>query len=400
MNETLTQEDQKKTPWLKIQLLSIAGGLSFMGSSMTTFAVILRDKDAVGPIGVSIIFLAMLIPNILMAPISGQIADRFQSRVVTPIALSMMSLSTLSIALVDLSWWAPVALFTTATFGTMVGAAVSATVGSVSRKEDMTRVTGIQQTFVSMGSLAGPAAAGLLVSATGYFWPFIIDSISFLILAGVFLALGLNRKPMGYTKENKPRALDGFRFLFGNPLLSSIILLLAVVILALGVISVGEVFLIVDELGASTVIYGIIGALFSGGAVIGAVILQGVKIPEDKQSWGLAASLLLMVLSLTALSLAPNWVFAGAIYLIAGVGNAGVNIFAIGQIQRRAKEEVRGRIMAAVQGTVTSANALSLGMGGLLIGLFGVREVFFAAGILALTALAIFGPRMIRASRA
>lgn len=399
MNETLTQDAEKKTPWLKIQLLSIAGGLSFMGSSMTTFAVILRDKDLVGPTGVSIIFLAMLIPNILMAPISGQIADKFQSRVVTPLALSMMSLSTLSLALVDLSWWAPIALFTTATFGTMVGASVSATVGSVSRREDMTRVTGIQQTFVSLGSLAGPAAAGLLVSATGYFWPFVIDSVSFLILAGVFLALGLNRKPVGFSKEDKPRALDGFRFLFGNPLLSSIILLLAVVILALGVISVGEVFLIVDELGASTVVYGIIGALFSGGAVIGAVILQGVKISEEKQSWGLVASLLIMVLSLTSLSLAPNWVFAGAIYLIAGIGNAGVNIFAIGQIQRRAKEEVRGRIMAAVQGTVTSANALSLGMGGLLIGFFGVREVFFAAGILALSALAIFGPKLLRASK-
>ena len=400
MNETLTQDADKKTPWLKIQLLSIAGGLSYMGSTMTTFAVILRDKDVVGPTGVSIIFLAMLIPNILMAPVSGQIADRFQARVVTPIALTMMSLSTLSIALVNLSWWAPVALFTTATFGTMVGASVSATVGSVSRREDMTRVTGIQQTFVSVGSLAGPATAGLLVSATGYFWPFVIDSVSFLILAGVFLALGLNRKPMGFSKEDKPRALDGFRFLFRSPLLSSIILLLAVVILALGVISVGEVFLIVDELGASTVIYGIIGALFSGGAVIGAVILQGVKVSEEKQSWGLVASLLVMVLSLTSLSLAPNWIFAGVIYLIAGMGNAGVNIFAIGQIQRRAKEEVRGRIMAAVQGTITSANALSLGMGGLLIGFFGVREVFFAAGILALAALAIFGPRLLRASRA
>lgn len=312
----------------------------------------------------------------------------------------MMSLSTLSIALANLSWWAPVALFTTATFGTMVGASVSATVGSVSRREDMTRVTGIQQTFVSVGSLAGPATAGLLVSATGYFWPFAIDSVSFLILAGVFLALGLNRKPMGDSKEDRPRALDGFRFLFRSSLLSSIILLLAVVILALGVISVGEVFLIVDELGASTVIYGIKGALFSGGTVIGAVILQGVKISEEKQSWGLVASLLVMVLSLTSLSLAPNWIFAGVIYLIAGMGNAGVNIFAIGQIQRRAKEEVRGRIMAAVQGTITSANALSLGMGGLLIGFFGVREVFFAAGILALAALAIFGPRLLRASRA
>ena len=36
-----------------------------MGSSLTTFAVILRDKDAVGPTGVSIILLAMLVPNVL-----------------------------------------------------------------------------------------------------------------------------------------------------------------------------------------------------------------------------------------------------------------------------------------------------------------------------------------------
>lgn len=84
MNETLKQDEDKKTPWLKIQLLSIAGGLSYMGSTMTTFAVILRDKDVVGPTGVSIIFFTMLIPNILMDPVSGQIADRFQSRVVTP----------------------------------------------------------------------------------------------------------------------------------------------------------------------------------------------------------------------------------------------------------------------------------------------------------------------------
>jgi predicted MFS family arabinose efflux permease len=64
-----------------------------------------------------------------------------------------------------------------------------------------------------------------------------------------------------------------------------------------------------------------------------------------------------------------------------------------------AKEETRGRIMAAVQGSVTSANAASLAIGGLLIGVFGVREVFFAAGILSLTALAIFGPRLLKATR-
>jgi predicted MFS family arabinose efflux permease len=240
---------------------------------------------------------------------------------------------------------------------------------------------------------------GILVSATGYFWPFVIDSASFFILSMVFLLVGLNRKPVPHLDGEKPRAMDGFRFLFSNPLLQSIVLLLMVVILALGVVSVGEVFLVVDELGASTLVYGIIGALFAGGALIGALVLQAVPIPQDKHSWGLIASLLTMVLSLTALSFAPNYWAAGALYLLAGLGNAGVNIFAIGQVQRLAKEETRGRIMAAVQGSITAANAASLGLGGILIGVFGVREVFFAAGILSLAAVAIFGPRLLRASR-
>lgn len=390
---------EKKTPFLKLQLLSMAAGLSYMGSSLTTFAVILRDKDAVGPVGVSIILLAMLVPNVLMAPFSGQVADRYPSRRVVPLALSAMAVSTLSIALMPLAWWAPIALFTTATFGTLVGASSAATVGSVSNPEDMTRVTGIQQTYVSLGSLLGPAAGGILVGTTGYFWPFVIDAASFVILTIVFLALGLNRLPTEHLEEDKPRALDGFRFLRDEPLLRAITLLLLVVIVALGVISVGEVFLVVDELGASEIIYGFIGALFAAGSLLGALTLQLVRVPDEKQPLGLVFSIGLMVVSLSALSQIQHWGYATIIYFLAGLGSAGVNVFAVGQIQRRAKESIRGRIMAAVQGSVTAGNALSLGLGGILIGIFGVREVFLAGGITALLALVIFGPKLVRAGR-
>lgn len=390
---------EKKTPFLKLQLLSMAAGLSYMGSSLTTFAVILRDKDAVGPGGVSIILLAMLVPNVLMAPFSGQIADKFPSRRVVPLALSAMAFSTLSIALMPLTWWAPIALFTTATFGTLVGASSAATVGSVSNPEDMTRVTGIQQTYISLGSLLGPAAGGILVGTTGYFWPFVIDAASFVILTIVFLALGLNRLPTEHLEEDKPRALDGFRFLRDEPLLRAIVLLLLVVIVALGVISVGEVFLVVDELGASEIIYGFIGALFAAGSLLGALTLQLVRVPDEKQPLGLVLSIGLMVVSLSVLSQIQHWGYATVIYFLAGLGSAGVNVFAVGQIQRRAKESIRGRIMAAVQGSVTAGNALSLGLGGILIGIFGVREVFLAGGITALLALVIFGPKLVRAGR-
>jgi MFS family permease len=106
-----------------------------------------------------------------------------------------------------------------------------------------------------------------------------------------------------------------------------------------------------------------------------------------------------MVLALTGLSQAPTWQFAAVVYFLAGFGNAGVNIFAVGQIQRRAKESVRGRIMAAVQGSVNAGSMASLGFGGILIGIFGVREIFLAGGVLALLALFIFGPQLLRASK-
>ena len=396
---SLDTGQERTTPWVKIQLLSAAAGLSYMGSSMATFAVILRDKDAVGPTGVSIILLAMLLPNVLMAPIAGQVADRFDSRKAIPTALIAMSMSALSLALIPEAWWAPIALFITATFGTIVGAASAATIGFVSKPDDMARVTGIQQTFVSMGSLAGPATGGLLVGTTGFFWPFVFDAASFLVLATVFLALGLNRPAVQHAEGEKPRALDGFRFLFSHPLLRSIMIILMVVVFSLGVISVGEVFLVVDELGASAIVYGLIGALFAGGSLVSAIALQAIKIRPEHQNIGLLASLVVTVGAFTILSQAQSIPLAAVLYFIAGSGNAGINIFAVGQIQRLAKEEVRGRIMAAVQGSVTAFNLASLGLGGILIGIFGVREVFLAGGLLGLTALLVLGPGLLWAGK-
>jgi len=37
--------------------------------------------------------------------------------------------------------------------------------------------------------------------------------------------------------------------------------------------------------------------------------------------------------------------------------------------------------------------------GGILIGIFGVREIFLAGGIMALLALIVFGPQLLRASK-
>ena len=82
----------QKTQWAKLYALSIFGGLSWLGSALTTFTVILRDKDAIGAEGVSLLLLAMAVPTIVLSPIAGYLADRYSTRtVVIPLLIVMFN---------------------------------------------------------------------------------------------------------------------------------------------------------------------------------------------------------------------------------------------------------------------------------------------------------------------
>jgi MFS family permease len=398
VNSTETVSRERVTPWLKIHILGMGAGLSFMGSTLTTFAVVLRDKDVSGPIGVSIIFLAMALPTILLAPVVGLIADRFASRLVIPVSLSAMAMSTISIVFMPI-WWAPVALFITASFGAAVGASNSATIAAVTKPDDITRVQGVLQSYVALGMLLGPATGGLLVSAFGYFWPFVIDSVSFLILASIFLAIGFNRKPVPHAEGEKPRALDGVRFIAGNPLIRSIVLLLAVVVMAIGAIGVGEVFMVTDELGGDALIYGLVGATLALGMITGSILVQTIKIPVSKNPTLLIMSITVAVLALITFSQLPHWGWAFPVVFIAGLGNAGLNSFSAGTILRLTSEEIRGRVVASYYAIVTVGNVIATGLGGVLIAMIGVRTVLLGGGVLALIALMVFGPQVLKAGK-
>lgn len=386
------------TPWAKIHILGIAAGLSFMGASMSTFTAVLRDKDLTGPIGVSLLFLGMALPNILFAPVAGLIADRFPSRRVIPTAVVAMSANALTLAFMP-SWWAPIALFIIASFGAVVGASNSATIAHVTRPEDITRIQGVLQSYVAMGMLFGPAGGGLLVSGFGFFWPFIIHATSLLVVAITFLALGLNRIPEKLQHGERKRALDGVRFIAGNPLIRSIVVLLAVQVLAIGSIGVGEVFLLTDELGASALIYGLVGATLALGMVTGSILVQLIKIPVHRNPLMLVIAISMAAPMIGVLSQIPHWGYAFPVVFIAGLGNAGLNAFAAGTILRLSSEEIRGRVVASFQAIITVGSVTATALGGVLIAAFGVRNVLLGGGILAVIALVYFAPKVLKAGR-
>lgn len=389
-----------QTNWKKLHLLGVAGAISWAGSAMTTFAIVLRDKDSVGPMGVAAILLAMMIPNIVFAPLGGLLADRFSTRALQAPLLTIMGLSSASLALGWPHWWTYAALAITASCGVAVGASFNAALPTITSGDDLPRASGLMQTYASFGTLFAPALGGILVSTTGYVWPFIIDGISFLILGAALLLLGINRPGVVHEHGEKLRATDGIREIWNDQLIRSILILVTVLVLALGVINVGEVFLITDELKADAFIYGLVGSAFAVGSVLGGVGASALKIPEAKHPTIVVLAMVVLVLALSGLALSWHWWVAIVMSFIAGVGNSLLNAYGIGIIMRRGKDATRGRVMAAFGAVVTTASVAASGAGGILIGIFGVREVLITGSALSAVAVIVFAPAVLRAGKA
>ncbi|MEY4742231.1 MAG: hypothetical protein RL672_981 [Actinomycetota bacterium] len=388
-----------QTNWKKLHLLGIAGAISWAGSSLTTFAVVLRDKDSIGPMGVAAILLAMMIPNIVFAPLGGLLADKFSTRALQPPLLAIMGLASASLALGLPHWYTYVALAVTASCGVAVGASFNAALPTVASADDLPRASGLMQTYASFGTLFAPALGGILVSTTGYVWPFVIDGISFLVLGAALVLLGINRPGVAHVDGEKLKAMDGLREIWNDQLIRSILVLVTVLVLTLGVINVGEVFLVTDVLKASPFIYGLVGTAFAVGAVLGGVGASALKVSEDKHPQIVVASMAVLVLAIAGLAISWHWWVALVMSFVAGIGNSVLNAYGVGIMMRRSRDETRGRVMAAFGAVATSASVAASGAGGILIGIFGVRIVLEVGAVLSALTVVVFGPAVLRAGK-
>jgi MFS family permease len=238
-----------------------------------------------------------------------------------------------------------------------------------------------------------------LTETTGYFWPFIIDMSTFWLMAIGFALIGINRKGQKPEPGEKLSALEGIRFSMGDPLIRAIIILLTVLVLALGAINVGEVFLVMDELGASKFTYGIVAMLFAAGAIAGALLTAAIKLDSKYHARMMVIAIGILTLTVIAFSFTTHWWQAMVLSFIAGLGNAGLNAYAIGIVMAKAPEAARGRVMAAVGAIITTGSVVSTAVSGRLIADFEVRPVLLVGGILAAIVFVLLSPAVLRAGR-
>ena len=375
--------------------MAIARAFSLLGSELTIFTLVFREKDQ-GPAAVAALFIVGTLPMILFAPWAGTIADRFSTRTVIPIASVIGGATIFAQAQQLPNYLILTLLFIANTCASVVGPTWGKLTPTLAKKEDIGRAMGTIQSYFSIAGLFGPAVAGFLVAQTGFVVTFLIDGFLTTFIALVPFLINVNHKPQLLEPGEKTSVSAGFKFMMDSPLLRSLVILVFGMVLCMSVVNVGDVFLLTDIMGADSFIYGLVGTGFALGTLIFSAIAGSRKVSPKTELIILGFGMAILSLSGFGVGIAPNYWFIMVVWFIAGMGNATINSYGVGMMIKVTPHEVQGRVFAAFGAIISVASIGSMSVAGYLIGVFGVREVFVIAGSLAFIAFLVLFPTVFR----
>ncbi|WP_319459713.1 MFS transporter [Micromonospora sp. RTP1Z1] len=390
--------------WSDVWLTTAARGISSCGDFLAASALTLSLQSAgAGGMAVSGLLLAATLPLVALAPLTGRLADRIDSR--TLLAVTGLAQAGVCLALAYAGHPALViALVALLAAGLAVTQPVlAALVPAMVRAEDLPRAGALNQTAGTLGALAGPALAGLLVGGFGARLPLLVDAGSYLALVAAGLLIRTRR---GGRRRPEPTAAGGAHptwRLRRDPLLFVMVGTLAAVVGAVGAINVIEVFFIRETLGSTTTVYGVVTGAWTLGIVLGGWLFARLsrRLADDGALLGAGLALLGgCCLAVLASAAVPSALLLVPIWLLGGVANGGDNVFNNLLLARRVPEASRGRAFAVFGAAVQGAGMAGYLVGGLLLEVAEPRPLVAACGVVGLLVVAAVAAPVRRAVRA
>ncbi len=392
--------------WSDVGLATAARAVATCGDFLaaTTLTLALQTSGAGGS-AVAGVLLAATLPLVVLAPLTGRLADRVDSRKLLIGAGLAQSVICLGLAYAGHPLLVVCLVALLASGLAVTQPVLSALVPAMVRPADLPRATALNQTAGMLGVLAGPALAGFLVGGFGTRIPLQIGAVSYLalVLAGLLIRTrrgGVRRAVPAGTGD--AAAVANWR-LRRDPLLVAMVATLAGVVGAVGAINVIEVFYVRETLGASASVYGLVTGAWTLGVLCGAWIFARLarRFADDGAlvQCGLlllGGCCLMVLVSVTvpaALLLVPIW-------LVGGLCNGGDNVFNNVVLARRVPEAVRGRAFAAMGAAVQGAAMVGYLVGGLLLEVTEPRPLIVGCGVAGLLVLLGFVRPVRRAVRA
>ena len=386
-----------------LTLVAILRGVSYLGDAIALVALYLRlAHGAHASWAIASLSVAAALPLVVLSPISGFIIDHTPVKRLLVILCLFEGVVCIGIGLwhgrvVTVGLMALLSCFVAFSFP-----GYSALVPTIAGEDNLTAANSTMQSVQGIAAVAGPGLGGLLVGLLGQSWPLYFDAISFGLGALGTVMLVTDRRPHPGAERPKKGERDlgaGMRILFKDGVLRPLVITFVVFLLSLVMINVAEVFFITKTLHSSALMYGLVGASFGAGNVVGAVASS--KLKQDDVALAKASLVALIVVSIFVglIGLVEHVGYLYPILVVMGVAVGLLNVAFTTLMTVRTPEAQRGRMFAASNAAFTSAEILGTVFGGLILTLVAPRTVFQIAGVVTTIVALLFGPIALRATR-
>lgn len=184
--------------------------LSLFGSGLTTFGLgVWAFQKSGNATEYTLIWFFYMLPNILVSPFAGVIADRWNRKTVMILADTAAGISTAVLLALLLTerlelWHIYLMTLVNATAQCLQEPAYFATMAALVPKERLGRTNGLTYTALAVREFLSPLAAGVLMLVIGLQGIIMIDIVTFLIAVGTLV---LVRIPHHLSAEKRKRKM-------------------------------------------------------------------------------------------------------------------------------------------------------------------------------------------------
>jgi len=372
--------------------------VSLLGSSISQFVIIwwitLETESTLYLALASVLGLA---PIVILGPLAGVLADRWNRKVLILAADLFQALTTL--ALISLFWFDVAAIWQVLVLLTLKGVfqafhmpSVFAIIPTMVPRERLSRMNGVNYLFTSAINLAGPVVAALLLglwTITQILW---IDVVTFLVALAPLLII---RIPSVLREQDKSSSFrrqfeEGFGFIRkARGLLPLIMLATAVNVLLTPLGTLLPYYVRFDHFGAASDL-AFVMAFIQGGMLAGGSIMSVIKVSKRKTTI-IASSIYVLFLGYILVALTPTGLF----WFMATSGFIQtfcipiIDVLAMTILQTVVPVEMQGRVTSVTVSLAHAAQPIGMFLSGVVTVFIGTANFFLGCAGLGLMILTL-----------
>ncbi|MEU5809816.1 MULTISPECIES: MFS transporter [unclassified Streptomyces] len=374
------------------RLFATGQAVSNTGTWMQRIAqdwLVLSLTGSASAVGITIAL--QFLPMLVLGLYGGVLADRLPKRPLLVATQSLMGLTGVALAVLTLAghvqvWHVYLAALLLGLITVVDNPARQTFVSEMVGPAQLANAVSLNSANFQSARLVGPALAGVLITAVGSGWAFLLNGLSFAApVAGLLLMRTAELHPVRPQPRAKGQLREGLRYVAGRPELVWPIVLVGFI----GTFGfnfpiwlsafVGDVF----HEGAGT--YGFLNTLLAAGSLAGALL--AARRGTSRLRLLVAAAVLFSALEVVAAFAPGFWLFAALLVPI-GMFGLTVNVTANASVQTATDPEMRGRVMALYMMVFTGGTPLGAPVVGWVTDTYGPRVGMAAGGAVSLAAAA------------